>query len=386
MGSVLGIIVGLVGLGFLILAHETGHFVAAKAFGMRVEEFSIGFGRFIVSRRIGETIYGVSWFPLGGYVRVTGMHREEFEARVAAARDEEWKGRRPRDPEAFLTGPSGISDSEAVSIPESRRYYAKPLWRRVIFLVSGVTMNVVVAFFLLFIVGLQGYFVPSTTVSEVVPESAAAAADVRPGDRLVSIAGQAVDEWEDVQAVLAPLGGETVPLVLEREGAFVDRETTLGDREGRGFLGVAPELVEREATVGQALNFAGTRVGSLMTLFFREVGRLFSGEQSVVGTEGPAGPIGIISISSEAVRGGYYLSLLAFISLQLAILNLLPLLPLDGGHVAVSLVERVLRRRISLRVFERISMVGIALFLLLFLVATGNDLARLLGGGFSGGS
>ncbi len=96
MFSVVGVIVAIVGLGFLILAHEFGHFIVAKAVGMRVEEFSLGFGRYLVSRRIGETVYGISVLPLGGYVRVTGMHKEEFEARVADAREE--KRTRPGRP------------------------------------------------------------------------------------------------------------------------------------------------------------------------------------------------------------------------------------------------------------------------------------------------
>ncbi len=89
MTSVIGVIVAIVGLGFLILAHEFGHFIVAKATGMRVEEFSIGFGRYLVSKRIGETVYGISMLPLGGYVRVTGMHKEEFEARIEEAREKE---------------------------------------------------------------------------------------------------------------------------------------------------------------------------------------------------------------------------------------------------------------------------------------------------------
>ena len=100
MTSVLGVIVAIVGLGFLILAHEFGHFIVAKATGMRVEEFSIGFGRYLVSQRVGETVYGISMLPLGGYVRVTGMHKEEFEARISRSPGE-------RGGAAGGTGPAG---------------------------------------------------------------------------------------------------------------------------------------------------------------------------------------------------------------------------------------------------------------------------------------
>ena len=125
MYSFLAVIISIIGLGFLILAHEFGHFVVAKATGMRVEEFSLGFGRFLVSKRIGETVYGISALPLGGYVRVTGMHKEEFDARVAEAREEEAEaaalrkgtknGRSAQDPEDRLAGPRALTAEEIAS-------------------------------------------------------------------------------------------------------------------------------------------------------------------------------------------------------------------------------------------------------------------------------
>ena len=119
----------------------------------------------------------------------------------------------------------------------------------------------------------------------------------------------------------------------------------------------------------------------MFTLFFRGIDMMVHGTAPVLGPQGLAGPVGIVTLSSEAVRGGYFLSLLAFISVQLALLNMLPLLPLDGGHVVFALLEKVTGRPLSLRAFERISMVGLALFLLLALVATSNDIGRLLNGG-----
>ncbi|MFH1833942.1 MAG: site-2 protease family protein, partial [bacterium] len=136
MSSIIGIVIAIVGLGFLILAHEFGHYIVAKAVGMRVEEFSIGFGRYLISRRVRGTVYGISALPLGGYVRVTGMHREDFEARVREAREEaaidhvfsdDWDeadeeteveeeaARRPVDPEDRLTGARALTAAEVAS-------------------------------------------------------------------------------------------------------------------------------------------------------------------------------------------------------------------------------------------------------------------------------
>ena len=223
--TVISVVVAIVGLGFLILVHELGHFIVAKLTGMRVEEFSLGFGRYLWSRRIGETVYGVSVLPIGGYVRVTGMHEEEFEARVAEGQ------RRSLDPEARLTGQPVISAEEIAETPLNRRYYAKPVWQRVVFIVAGVSMNVVAAFVLLFIVGLQGYQVPTTQIETVQPGSPAATAGVQPGDTIVSIDGQPTSSWEEVHAAIVADPSKTVPVVVDRQGTQI---TSDGDHREQG--------------------------------------------------------------------------------------------------------------------------------------------------------
>lgn len=379
MGSVTSIIVAILGLGFLILVHETGHFIAAKVFGMRVEEFSLGFGRYLWSRRWGETVYGVSALPVGGYVRVTGMHEEEFQARVdAAAEAREYSG---RDAESRLVGRSAISDEEVAQTPLDRRYYARPVWQRVVFIVSGVTMNVIIAFVLLYIVALQGYVQPTTVVAEVSAGSAAAAADMRVGDRVVSVAGIPTGDWVSVQQAISSHARESVPVVVERAAAEITLTATVGARpDGTGILGLRPGTETVRPGVIGSVRVAATRTYDLFAATFGGIKAMITGKASVTGPEGLAGPVGIVTISSEAVRGGFFLSLLAFISVQLAILNMLPLLPLDGGHVLFNVIEKVTGRRMSLRAFERVSVVGISLFLLLAIVATSNDIGRLFSG------
>jgi regulator of sigma E protease len=380
MNIAISVLVSMLGLGFLILVHEFGHFVVAKIAGMRVEEFSIGFGRYIVSRRVGETIYGVSILPLGGYVRVTGMHEEEFQARVDAVKEGEEK--KVTDPESRLTGHSAIPDEEIVQTPLHRRYYAKPVWQRVIFIVAGVSMNVVAAFVLLYFVGLtQGYFQTSTTLAEVVEGSPAAEAGIEPGDTMISIAGEQADDWLGVQTTIQQHAGEEIPVVVQRGGQTIEVPVTVGiDESDRGFLGIRPDVQRVEPGVIGSIPFAAERTYGMFAAIFSAIRMMVSGDAPVTGPEGLAGPVGIVSISSEAVRDGYYLVLLAFISVNLAILNMIPLLPLDGGHVLFSVLEKILGRAVSLRTFESISMVGIALFLLLAIVATSNDLGRIMSG------
>jgi regulator of sigma E protease len=393
--TIVGIIVAIVGLGFLILAHEFGHFIVAKATGMRVEEFSLGFGRFLLSKRIGETVYGISMIPLGGYVRVTGMHKEEFQARVEEAREKEAeqrmaqesgsgrKKRRPQDPEDRMAGPRALTADEIASTPLERRYYSHPFWHKVLFIVAGVTMNVIVALLLFFIIGMtQGENLPPSNVIESVEQGTpAAAAGLLAGDKVVRIGGKEVANWQDLRTQIVLHKGDTLPVVVERGGQTTELSVTLGDKDGVGYLGVkSTEGDHRDLGFVASVGYAGRATGETVKMIFVGIGAMFAGDAPVTGSQGLAGPVGIVQISSDAVQGGYYLGLLALISINLAILNMLPVLPLDGGHVLFSIIEKIRGKSVSLRVFEQVSMVGLVLFVALFILATTNDIGRIFGG------
>jgi regulator of sigma E protease len=386
VSTFVGVIIAIVGLGFLILAHEFGHFIVAKATGMRVEEFSLGFGPFLVSKRVGETVYGISAVPLGGYVRVTGMHKEEFDARVAEAREVEAEERArmarrsPQDPEDRLAGKRALSADEIASTPLDRRYYAHPFWHKLLFIIAGVTMNMIVAFLLVWgASAAQGETVFSTVVQEVSAGMPAEAAGLKVGDRIVSINGKEMNSYDQIRAEIIPKPGETITMVVDRNGTPVTLSITVQPQtDGTGRVGFSPASEHRDLGFTASFGYAGKTTGEMVTLIFKGIGMMFSGDAPITGDQGLAGPVGIIQLSTQAYEGGYYLMLLALISVNLAILNMIPLLPLDGGHVLFSIIERIRGRSLSLRVFERISMVGLALFFLLFLVATYNDIGRLI--------
>jgi len=392
VNTFLGIIVGIIGLGFLILVHEFGHFIVAKATGMRVEEFSLGFGRFLVSRRWGETVYGISGVPLGGYVRVTGMHKEEFEQRVAdlraqeAGEDRDPEQRRPQDPEDRLAGKRALSAEEVASTPEKRRYYTHPFWHKLLFIVAGVAMNAIIAYLLLYAVGVtQGENWRGTVIAEVAEGSAAETAGIRPGDRIVRFAGVEVDTWNELTMEIIANKGETVEIVVDRGGALEGLQAELGiNEQGTAYLGVTStmDVEHRDIRPGAGFAYAGRETLDAVVVIFRGIGWMFSGDVPVTGSQGLAGPVGIVQISADALAGGWasYAWFLALISINLALLNMLPLLPLDGGHVLLSIIERIRGRSISLRVFERVSMVGLALFVMLFFVAMYNDVGRIFTG------
>jgi regulator of sigma E protease len=509
VNTALGIIVGIVGLGFLVLVHEFGHFIVAKATGMRVEEFSLGFGPYLIKKRWGETVYGISAVPLGGYVRVTGMHREEFEQRISDLREIEGeesalvaakasqgdagdeasleatisedrtakRARRPRDPEDALAGKRALTADEIASTPLKRRYYSHPLWHKLLFIVAGVTMNMIVAFAMLYVVGVtHGDYWSPTVVGQVETGSSAALAGVQVGDRVVSVDGHVTNTWSEMAQEIVPRGGDTVVLVLARGVQLIEVETTIGkDKNGAGLLGVGstidargedwratvvsqvtpgsnaaragiqpgdrvlrvagdeveswgevclailpragstiavellrggkPTEVDVEVGLGAegvgqlgarppteslytkvgllgGFAYAGRETGSTVAFIFKGIGWMLSGAVPATGPGGLAGPVGIVQISADVVQGGYgqYLLFLALISINLALLNMLPLLPLDGGHFVYSLVERIRGRAISLKVFERVSFAGLALFAVLFVVAMYNDVGRIFSG------
>jgi regulator of sigma E protease len=346
-----------------------------------------------VKKRVGETVYGISILPLGGYVRVTGMHKEEFEARIAEAREEEaeWraaqfepgkKKRGPQDPEDRLAGPRALTADEIASTPLERRYYAHPFPHKVAFIIAGVVMNMVVAFLLIFIVGLsQGETIVSTTVEKVEPGTPAVAAGVLPGDRIVSIGGKEASDWEGVRTEILTHPGEALTIVVDRGGQEVQLVAGIQEREdGTGFLGVQPTFAHEDLGFFGAVRYAAQETANMVKLIFSGLKMMFSGQVPVTGSQGLAGPVGIIQLSSEAFAGGYYLMLLALISVNLAILNMLPVLPLDGGHVLFSIIERIRGKSVSLKVFEQVSMVGLVIFVALFILATSNDIGRILGG------
>jgi regulator of sigma E protease len=420
LNTVLGIVIGIVGLGFLVLVHELGHFMVAKATGMRVEEFSLGFGPYLVKKRWGETVYGISAVPLGGYVRVTGMHKQEFEERIADLREVEAQEvalrsetgapqasveghvddsvsgadpalgrksdrvRRSRDPEDALAGKRALTADEIAATPLNSRYYSHPLWHKLLFIVAGVVMNAIVALGLLYIVGVvDGESWRSTVVGEVVAGGGAEEAGMLAGDRIVSIDGKQVDRFDELQIETLKHKGETVTLEVQRSGSAslltIEVQVAAG-ADGLGHMGIlsTETLQHRDISALEGFSYAGRLVG----VIFDGIGMMFTRDVPVMGSNGVAGPVGIVQMSQQAVESGFttYLWFVAMISINLALLNMLPLLPLDGGHFVYAIVERIRGRALSLKVFERVSLVGFALFLLLFLVAAYNDIGRIFTG------
>ena len=385
MSFAVGVVVFVLGLLVSIVLHEIGHLLPAKRFKVRVSEFFAGFGPVIFARRRGETTYGIKAIPLGGYVRMVGMFAPQRPGRprggdlVAEAREQSVAEIRPGE--------------------EHRAFYALPVPKKLIIMLGGPVMNLLVAIVLITIV-LTAFGVPSltTTLGSVQPclstesqecaagdsPSPAAQAGLQVGDRIITWAGRPVERWQDVPAAIASHGTRAATVEVERAGQpvrltvrprLVERPVTrdgevLTDAAGevitrpQPFVGISPSAaLQRQPlsavppvigqAVGQTFDIVATlpqRLAAIAQAAFGDGER----EQGVVGIVGVGRFAGeIASLDAEAYglreRTADMLNLLASLNLALFVFNLIPLLPLDGGHIAGALWEGLRRAWARLR-------------------------------------
>jgi regulator of sigma E protease len=389
----------IAGFAALIILHEFGHFVVAKWTGMRVERFFLFFPPKLWSVRRGETEYGIGAIPLGGFVKITGMNPEELEPR-----DSSEPARQPglleRVESADQDEESGVSRPGEPLPPElrERAYYNQPVWKRIVVIAAGPVMNLLIAFVILFALAftIQEAVGSGVRIAQV-QDDTPAAGKLEPGDRIVSIDGNPasnldfedrVDRFRDRvnnhqcagEATDGCLATTPVQLVVERDGRRVPVEVTpeYNASAERSLLGVAFEPVAVQSadySVPQAASFAADRMWFITTETISTIGRIFLPEER----EKLSGPVGGSRALNEAI--GYdwkdALLVLAVISLSLGLINLFPFLPLDGGHIFWSLVEKVRGERVPFRVIESASAFGFLLVMVLFVIGLSNDISNL---------
>jgi regulator of sigma E protease len=357
----------LVFLGFsvLIILHEAGHFFAAKATGMRVEKFFLFFGPKLVSLKRGETEYGIAAIPAGGYVKISGMH-----------------------PEDKL--PPG---------EEHRGYYEQPVWKRIVVIGAGPAVNIVLAFLILFVLSFSASD-PTQTVGEIVPESPAAAS-LKPGDRIVAVDGKSYPNADletrltgfAEQVASHKCAGEQVDgcrakapvtLQVERGGttSTIIARPEYDSSVGRMRLGFSYGERPAEPGVGGALDRSTGFMWLVTHKTFTVFANLLDAEQRKE-VSGVVGTSDVAHQTIEKLGATEALILLAIVSLSLGLINLFPFLPLDGGHIFWSLVEKIRGAPVPYRVMERAGAIGFVLVIMLFFLGLSNDIGRLTGEGFN---
>jgi regulator of sigma E protease len=400
-------LVVVLGLALLVFLHELGHFSVARLVGMKPRALYVGFPPALVKVERNGIEYGIGAIPLGGYTRIPGMHRpatSDFRTLTAAAAAEDAALRVPANVVArALEADDGDRAREALPAftkaleqarlsPSARRsaeqaardvdeatgadaYWRQPIWKRIAAIAAGPAMNVLVAFVIFFAVFATGApsSTPSTEVAQVEAGSPAAAAGLRAGDRIIAVDGSATRTFARVSNLIRASHGRRVTVTVERDG----KRLTLGpsrtiERQGRWIWGFVPATQLVSHRPGASARLAGSACWQVVTGTVASVRGLVG---SHAGNE-ISGPVGIVRTSQQALTIGaaWYLELLGLISMSLALYNLLPLLPLDGGHILVSLIEAVRGRAVPQRIYQRASTLGMALILLVAVLALGNDL------------
>jgi regulator of sigma E protease len=397
------------GLVLLVFLHELGHFSVALAVGMRPRSFYVGFPPALVKVRRKGIEYGIGMIPLGGLVRIPGMHRPaardlqafvepavreqpSLAASVGAVRRalglEDYDAARRAYPQleravraadlspgARRSAQRALRDVEEGTAPDA--YWRAPTWKRIAVIAAGPLANVAIGFAILFVVfalsgGPSQHF--TNRVDAVEAGMPAAAAGLQAGDRIVAVDGEATRTFAAVSHLIKSSRGGPVTLTVVRDG----RRLTLGPRstvlrQGRWILGFSPAPRIVTYTTGRAARTAASDLWGVVSGTASGIGGLFSSH----GRGQLSSAVGVSRTLHAQLQVGltWYLEILAFVSMSLALINLLPLLPLDGGHILFSLIEGVRRRALAREVYERVSVVGIALMVLVFVIAFSNDIS-----------
>lgn len=344
-------------LGLLVFVHELGHFIAAKKSGIRVERFSLGFPPKLIGKKVGETEYCIGVVPLGGYVKMIGEN--EF--------DDDY-------------------------VPQPGDFMAASLWKRFIVISAGPIMNLITAALLFFIIywatGLPEQVKDSTIIGIVSPSGPAEKAGMMPGSEILSIDGFAFADFSEMAEYIKTRPNREIIISWLAEGDTITAATTtmeyavkdsLGNEKIEGRIGVGPEFTYKPIgplkAIGEGISATVFLIGQMFDLIWK----LITQQESI---KGLGGPIRIAQFAGQAAEQGFLslLGLAAFLSVNLGILNILPIPVLDGGHLVFLSIEAIRRKPVSLKGRMIAQQVGFGLLLLLMIVVTYNDIASMFSG------
>lgn len=346
------LISAVVVLGLLIFVHELGHFLFAKLFGVGVEKFSLGFGPKLVGRQFGETEYLISAFPLGGYVKMIG-----------------------ENPDAELTADE-----------VGRSFMGKHPLQRMVIVAAGPVFNLLFAALLFIVIYMIGVPAATTRIGEVVAGKPAAAAGVKPGDVITAVNGRTVSRWDEFAGMIADSKGAPLEIAVKRGGESLLFKMTPETRAGKNLFGekisfpvigvvAAAEMVTDRYPPSEAVVRGCQQTWKVIKLTVLSIVKMI---ERVVPLDSVGGPIMIAKMAGEqAAAGGVsFLAFMALLSINLGVLNLLPVPILDGGHLFFYSWELIFRKPVSMKARELAQQVGLVLLLCLMALAFYNDIVR----------
>ena len=394
LAFVIGVVLLVVGLAVSIALHELGHLWPAKKFGVRVGQYMIGFGPTLWSRRIGETEYGVKAIPAGGYISMAGMYPPSPKELAAAASGQR-SGRAGGGFFATMVQDARAANDETLQVDEDRVFYKLPVWQRVVIMLGGPTMNLLFAIVLFAVlisgIGIQTATTTVSSVSECIipsdsdrtecaasdPAAPAAAAAIEPGDVIVAVDGERVATFAAAAEIIRASPDRTIDITVQRDGGEQtltvtplaveqvvtdERGNAVLDENGEpqteevGIAGIRPEVAYLRQPIWVGPQMAFENVGAVAGIIWQMPVKVWqAGSTLITGEErDPNGPLSIVGAgvlagevaAAEAPvlnRVAGFLSLLASLNIALFVFNMVPLLPLDGGHIAVALWDGIRR-------------------------------------------
>ncbi len=344
------LILFIVTLSILIVVHEWGHFITAKRLGIAVERFALGFGPTIYSRMHKGTLYMINIIPLGGYVKMAGDERSQCSGR----------------PDEF---------------------YSKPVGHRALVVFNGPVVNFIFAYICLFVVFMFGYPDLSNKIGAILDGYPAQAAGLQVGDQILKVNGEIIESWSALQQVITTSTGDNIELQIVRDGQPMIKTITprlemnksiFGKERQVRLVGIRPaeDIITLKYNPAVAFLKAGQELGKITTMTYKAIFAMLTGSMSV--KENVTGPIGIFYILQKAAEMGltHVLFIMGVISASLAIFNLLPVIPLDGGHLFLLGIEKIRRRALSPRADEYIAKIGFSLIVFLALFVLYSDFSR----------
>ncbi len=353
---ILNIIYGFIGLSLLILVHELGHFLVARWANVKVLSFSLGFGKKLLSYKKGDTEYAISAIPLGGYVKMLGE----------------------------------VPGEEIPEEDMSRSYSSKSPLTKILIVFAGPFFNLLFALVLFYFVFLSGYSVLSTKVGSLEKNYPAYNAGIMEGDTIVSIDEKNISEWSDLMDAMAQTGVHPIKIKIKRNGNYLDVTLTpkeieskniFGDTIRRKVIGVAAanEFFTKKETVTGAAVKAVNQTYNLTKVTILGIVKLIEGS---ISPKQVGGPLLILEIAGKQAKEGKknLIYFIAIISINLGVINLLPIPILDGGHILFHTIELVTRRRLSLKFIEISQKVGMGILVAIMALAFFNDITRMFFG------
>jgi regulator of sigma E protease len=356
------IIAFVIVLGILIFIHELGHFLLAKLNGVGVLKFSLGFGPAIIKKRFGETEYMLSAVPLGGYVKMLGED--------------------PRDEEDALS-----------PIDPKHSFAKKSLKSRSAIVVAGPIFNLLLAIVIYVIIAWVGLPTIPPVIGSVLKGSPADVSGLRAGDRIVTIQNKPVENWEDIPLVMNDATAKsTYEIIIDRDSTqfavhvkpvMTKGKNIFGEEITRGMIGITrtDQIVKKKLGFFGGISYGFTQTWDVIKLTGIGVWKMVNGSIDVRKSLG--GPILIAQVSGETFRMGLmpYFSMIAFISINLFLINLLPIPVLDGGHLLLFAIEGIIGRPLKDKPREIAQQIGLFLLIVIMMLALYNDITRLISGG-----